>query len=81
MVPPGVPERKLVPVPEGRRGEGGILAKTLQWGDAPQCSGQPAPQGIRRIGAKRGLNRKTRTVLVQKMGPDQAQEGNLGGRR
>ena len=47
-VPAGMFERELVPVPGRRRGEGGVLAETLQWRKASQRAGKPVPQGVRR---------------------------------
>ena len=50
-LPSGAPERELVPVPRGHCREGGILAKTLQWGKALTCHydafAQAEPQGSR----------------------------------
>ena len=50
---PGVPERELVPIPGGRRGEDGNLTKTLQTlqrGEAPPRAEQPVPEGVCRGG-------------------------------
>ena len=55
-------QRELVPVPAGRRGESGNLAKTLQWGKAQQRVGEPVPEGVRRTGGNSGLTRKTSTM-------------------
>ena len=45
QVQAGMLERELVPVPAGRRGESGNLAKTLKWGKATQRVGEPVPSG------------------------------------
>ena len=42
-------------------GQGGILAKTLQWRETPQCAGKPVASRVCRIGYIGRLTRKTRT--------------------
>ena len=49
-IPAGMPERELVPVPSGCRGESGDLAKTLRWGKASQRPWKPVPAGVCRVG-------------------------------
>ena len=56
-----MPERELVPVPGGCRGESRIVAKTLKWGRIPQRAVKLVSPGGCRIGYIGGLARKTRS--------------------
>ena len=56
-----MPERELVPVPGGRCGEGGIVAKALQWRETPQRAGKPVASGVCSTGYIGRFTRETRT--------------------